>query len=640
MRHRTLTLLALGLGLGLAALPAAAQETETYRHGRVLYLEPGVVLQRATEAGAEEAVVNLPFLPGDRVWTDATGRADFQFPDGTRLRLDSRSKIDYAAHDEGRGERVVVRLWSGGLYLHVRAGDRGAAYEVETPGGLVEADGDGVYRLDVDSGEVRLTVHEGEATLDSGRRRVRVRGGERTYARAGESPEEPRPFEDELDDFARWDQDRERHDAWAAGSRRYLPDELDAYAPEFENHGTWYYEAEVGHVWRPFVTVGWRPYWHGRWVWTAYGWTWVPGESWGWAPFHYGRWGHSAALGWYWIPGRTWGPAWVSWASGGDYLGWCPLGRHDRPVTEPRFRGYAVPRGSLEPGAAWNFVRRSEIASRDLARRRVEVGADLVRDLRIADSPRIRPTRDARELREAGLAVPRNIRVKPTPGDTVPELRRDNQTQVGVGPWSPSARRRGRDDSRNDEKESVDGRNRATARPSREREGRAHPTDVRSPARSRPLVGEPVGGASRPVGGEASGAREREPRAQDPEGDVRRRIFRPLSEPRGVRQGEEGRARGREENRARPRDGGWRSGNEESSRPRDGGSGYSRPRESSPPPRSEPRSAAPRSEPRSVSPRSEPRESSPPRASAPPPRRSAPPPSSGGARARPRRERE
>jgi len=111
----------------------------------------------------------------------------------------------------------------------------------------------------------------------------------------------------------------------------YLPEEVAPYAGELESNGTWYYESEVGHVWRPRVGPGWQPYSDGRWIWTAYGWTWVPYEGWGWAPFHYGRWGHSASLGWYWIPSAGWGPAWVSWAVGPSYVGWCPLGYRDRP---------------------------------------------------------------------------------------------------------------------------------------------------------------------------------------------------------------------------------------------------------------------------------------------------------------------
>ncbi len=638
MRHRRLPFLIFVLGLAAPALPglvAPAFAEDGYRHGRIFEIEPGVTLQRATEAGAEEAVVNLPLLPGDRVWTDGTGRADFQFPDGTRLRLDSRSKLDYTAHDEGRGERIVLRLWSGGVYLHVRGERDVADYEMETPGGLVEIRAEGVYRVDADSGETRLTVYEGEATLDSGGgRRVKTVAGERTYARRGDSPERARRFEeDEDDDFARWDRDHEQRDAWADGSRRYLPDELDAYAPELESHGSWYYESEVGYVWRPVVAAGWRPYSNGRWIWTAYGWTWVPGENWGWAPFHYGRWGQSAALGWYWIPGNTWGPAWVSWAAGGDYVGWCALGHHDRPVIESR-RGNAVPRSSVGFGTAWSFVHRDDLAARDLTRRRFEVTPEAALAVRVAESPRFRPTRDVRELREGEAAVPRNIRVKPTPGDSVPELQRDNMTTVGVGPGS--RRPRGRaplpgDPPYYSERDSPENsRDRAVARPAHDQaagqpahDGGAgarpegaraeprHPTDVRSPVHSRPVVGEPVA-RERTEDRPAAGGRVNE-RAGDPERDVLRRMFQPLSEPRSPRSGDE--ARPRDERRSRD-DGGAARARESS------------PRESSPPPNREPRSA-------------EPTHSAPPSHVSPPPaQQSSPPPSSGGATARPRKDRD
>src|SRR5207245_2101186 len=54
----------------VAALPLSAS-AESYRHGRIRHVEEGVSIQRGTETGSEEAVANLPFLPGDRVWTDA-----------------------------------------------------------------------------------------------------------------------------------------------------------------------------------------------------------------------------------------------------------------------------------------------------------------------------------------------------------------------------------------------------------------------------------------------------------------------------------------------------------------------------------------------------------------------------------------
>ena len=669
---RILTLL-----LGLAAFPALAQDRpgDDYRHGRVFHVEPGVVLQRATETGAEEAVVNIPFLPGDRVWTDAAGRADFQFPDGTRLRLDSRAKIDYAAHDEGRGERIVIRLWSGSLFLHVRGAGR-AAYEVETPGGLVEALEAGVYRVDVDAGETRLTVLEGEATLDTGEKRVRVEAGERTYAVRGEgAPEPPAPFEEPPDEFALWDRERDRREAWAAGSRRYLPDELDAYAPELETNGTWYYETQAGYVWRPYVTAGWQPYTNGRWCWTSYGWTWVPAEPWGWAPSHYGRWGHSLSLGWYWIPGRTWGPAWVSWAHGGGYVGWCPLGYRDRPVHHPRVKGHAVPRGSMGRDS-WTYVRREALASRDLARRRTELSPEALGGLRVAESPSLRPTRDLSGLAEIGPTAPRAARRRPTPGDTVPELRRDNQTEVGVAPRTPSGRSRAGSEAAYDRRQTTgDAGPRAVARPGSAAPGaeRDRPADVRAPRGRARVADEPVGAAAPADAPRAASPRrstprssvaERPPRSErsdDPERDVLHRLFQPLSGSRtpsgGERQDAE-RARPRSgqrprpEGSARPSGGSWRSSED---RPRPSSSGAS--------PRAAPRSASPRSEPRSVSPRSEPRSVSPrseqraprseprspraeaggrsggasPRASSPRPAPSSP---RSGASARPRRERE
>jgi len=96
----------------------------------------------------------------------------------------------------------------------------------------------------------------------------------------------------------------------------------DALAP----YGEWFDYGDYGYCWRPTVVeFGWRPYTHGHWVWTDYGWTWVSDYVWGWAPFHYGRWIYDDYYGWIWVPDNIWGPAWVQWRYCDSYIGWAPL---------------------------------------------------------------------------------------------------------------------------------------------------------------------------------------------------------------------------------------------------------------------------------------------------------------------------
>jgi hypothetical protein len=535
----TLTILA-------ASLPALAG-AESFRHGRIRHVEDGVTIQRAAEATAEEAVPNLPFLPGDRVWSDQTGRAEFQFEGGSVLRLDSGSKLDYLNHDDERnGERIVLRLWSGSLYLHVR--DRRAPeFEIETPGGLVSARTRGVYRVDSEGGETTLSVLEGEAVLE-GTREVRVASGERVVARRGEIEDGPDAFDvNGGDRFADWVQDRQERGSFAGERPAYLPEEVASYAGEFDAHGSWYYEAEVGHVWRPYVASGWRPYWDGRWVWTVYGWTWVPRETWGWAAFHYGRWGCSPTIGWYWIPGRQWGPGWVSWASGGDYLGWSPLGYRDRPVVireRGRVRGHAIPRsgatradGGLQgrmgaqdqTGSAWMYVKRSDLASARTLSRVAKFDAP-AGELQMVDPTKHRLTKDWSVAEGAALAAPRAVRTKPTITDAVPEMR--GYDPAATIPF-PAARRRGRENGGYDSHTFGE-----AAEPSK----RAHEGDAADPAvkGSRTEGGDaPVWSAprsSQPRNGD-EGSAWASPRRNRDEGDAgRHRAEPPAAKPQEERE--------------------------------------------------------------------------------------------------------
>ena len=94
--------------------------------------------------------------------------------------------------------------------------------------------------------------------------------------------------------------------------------------------GNWIDVEGYGYGWQPDVAVNdpnWRPYADGYWGYTDEGWTWISYEDFGWATYHYGRWAKLTDYGWVWFLGSDldWGPAWVSWRTGGDYVGWAPL---------------------------------------------------------------------------------------------------------------------------------------------------------------------------------------------------------------------------------------------------------------------------------------------------------------------------
>jgi len=101
------------------------------------------------------------------------------------------------------------------------------------------------------------------------------------------------------------------------------------------DYGYWAYYGGLGNVWVPRVAYDWRPYSHGHWIYTAYGWNWVSYEPWGWIPHHYGNWLFTSHYGWVWIPGYAYHPARVRWITCGGYMGWAPIA----PYGYAHYRG-------------------------------------------------------------------------------------------------------------------------------------------------------------------------------------------------------------------------------------------------------------------------------------------------------------
>lgn len=178
-------------------------------------------------------------------------------------------------------------------------------------------------------------------------------------------------------------------------------------------YGTWIEVEPYGEVWQPYVSVGWRPFAYGHWMWADPDWAWVSYEPYGWLVYHYGNWGFEPEIGWFWVDGSDWSPAQVLWINYDDYTCWAPIPPPGLEWSEPweqsRFD-------------AWNVV-----ATRDLDR-------DNIIDYRIARPPGVESSEHPNIVR--GPAERGRIE-KMTGRRMRPEKWRDQNVPVYMSPRAP-----------------------------------------------------------------------------------------------------------------------------------------------------------------------------------------------------------
>jgi hypothetical protein len=395
-------LLILGSLLLICSSPAPA--AESYRYAYVTFVEGELSVQRAAEPEPEAGSINMPVLPGDRVWTHAGSRAEVRLNGASRLRLDASTKVDFVDLDS----ETIVRLWNGAAILKLTEAE--GSVRIDSPAGSIRPTMAGTYRVDVQGVEegsrVTLSVAQGAAELASTAGAVMVESGQTSHIVSGEAPDIARAFNTaSLDEFDAWS---DRRDQGASIVRnlggRSVPYEVESHVSDLSSYGSWESDSVYGTVWYPSVSAGWSPYSNGRWCYTRFGYTWASFEPWGWAPYHYGRWGYHPR-GWYWIPGSVWSPAWVSFAVGPYWVGWSPLGFHNRSVFgfDSHFRGHGH-RRFAKPGHPWGGDRGTgwSFASRDHFRGRS-------RDMRRLDDDLIRDTAPRARLFESGAVLDRDL---------------------------------------------------------------------------------------------------------------------------------------------------------------------------------------------------------------------------------------
>jgi hypothetical protein len=320
---------------------ADAQEMATWgaHFIRTSHVEGQVTIQRASEIDGEEALLNMPVIPGDRLWTGPDGRAEFQLADGMLVRIDHATKLDAEAlgiPGDAENDLTVLRLWSGSAILAGGVFDSTLkTLQVDTPAASVFILEDGLTRIDIDDqGATVVSVYRGVAEVVALNSSVLVRAGQQTVVGPGYAPEEPFTFNTtELDDFGLWSDTRDlRHSA--NYSQNYVDESIAGYTYDFTDYGNWFYVSYYDrYCWRPYVGFGWSPYHYGYWHWYPWGYYWYSWEPWGWACYHYGRWDWIPGYGWTWIPDHRWSGGWVRWGVGDDYVGWAPLDYYDKAAT-------------------------------------------------------------------------------------------------------------------------------------------------------------------------------------------------------------------------------------------------------------------------------------------------------------------
>jgi len=343
-----------------------------YSFSRLSYVKGDVFIQRASDLGYEEGIVNLPLIEGDKLAT-REGKAEVHFGRRNYVRLNSFSQLDFAQLPEEGNDLTKLHLLAGEIFLRINFLDREKDFEVHTPDASFYILEEGLYRFNVrESMETELSVYEGTAEAAGEEGSILVQSKERLTAVNGRFQSDPVSFYAAYEgDFAAWNRSRDAFLNQMA-ARRYLPTGLYEYETELAANGRWIYERPYGYVWVPYVYHSqWQPYFYGKWVWYPItGWTWVSYEPWGWCVYHYGRWHWRAGLGWYWIPTRYWGPAWVHWYSGYDYVGWSPLSYFGYPVVivNNHFYGHYYNRYYPLNSRALVVVRRNQLQAPRISR--------------------------------------------------------------------------------------------------------------------------------------------------------------------------------------------------------------------------------------------------------------------------------
>jgi Family of unknown function (DUF6600) len=319
----------------IATVPLLAQDQNDPpdQAGRLSAVSGQVSVQPMGTDDWGQAYANLSVGPGDRIYTDADGRAEIQIGQ-TYLRIGPNSDVTLVQSDPGE---IGFGMAQGSVHLRSFGLWQNQHFDLSTPNGNINFDQQGDLRVDVFPNQSTVfTDYGGPAYVTAAGDFNQPMDRMQSLELAGVNPVDPQWLQiGGADDLDTWSQQQDTAILRSA-SYQYVSPEVPG-AADLDTYGDWNNDGDYGAVWYPRnVAYDWAPYHNGHWInREPWGWVWVEDEPWGYAPFHYGRWAVIRGR-WGWIPGPrevhpVWSPALVVFAGGIQIGGsnasaWIPLG--------------------------------------------------------------------------------------------------------------------------------------------------------------------------------------------------------------------------------------------------------------------------------------------------------------------------
>jgi hypothetical protein len=324
-----------GLVLLLLSGQAWAQAYSHVRMVRLSFVEGEVTVQRPDAQEWATAPVNLPVSEGFKLATGESGFTEVEFEDASTARLGQLSQLEFNQLMLSSDGHQINNLTLQQGYATFRSkGHSVQLFEVRAGEATLVAQGDALFRLDLQDGQLRVTVFKGVVQVTDPSYSGALASPEVLTILPGENPPSQISQEITKDAWDEWVAQRESQSTSLESRRNpgvysdnttsllYGMTDLDFY-------GSWSYFPSYGYGWVPRVRSGWIPYSSGRWCWyPRFGYTWISAEPWGWLPYHYGDWAFDPSMGWFWLPRPAsmgaWSPGRVNWYKGPGWIGWTP----------------------------------------------------------------------------------------------------------------------------------------------------------------------------------------------------------------------------------------------------------------------------------------------------------------------------